>query len=114
MATDRDVTVPDPEHPRIVADDLFNGEPRVSGRRISVLNVYERVRDGDGAMAPEEFAETFRIEVTDVYHALAYYYAHREEMARHREARTRESEELHERITRDRPAGIDPTPGANE
>ena len=114
MATDRSATVPDPEHPRIVADELFDGEPRVSDRRISVLDVYDRLRDGADDMTPEEFAETFRIEVADVYHALAYYHAHTEEMTRHREARTCASEELRERIAQDRPADIDPPPHMNE
>lgn len=45
MATDRDVDVPDPEHPRIVADDTFGGEPRIRSRRITVLDVYEAADD---------------------------------------------------------------------
>jgi len=100
--------VPDPDHPRIVADELFGGEPRVRGRRITVLDVYEQVRDGDGELSPEEFAETFELSMADVYAALAYYHAHEEEMEDHRAARQRASVDLRERIRRERPAGVDP------
>lgn len=109
MATDRDVDVPDPEHPRIVADERFGGEPRIVGRRITVLDVYDQVEEGAGDMTSEEFAETFRLDVADVYHALAYYHAHTEEMERHREERERASDALRERVKRDRPSGVYPT-----
>jgi uncharacterized protein (DUF433 family) len=98
--------VVDPEHPRIVADDLFGGEPRIRGRRITVLDVYEGVQEETGDLPPEEFAETFELSVADVYHVLAYYHSHSEEMDRHREARSRASEELHERVEQERTAGI--------
>lgn len=108
MATDREGDVPDPDHPRIVADQLFGGEPRIRGRRITVLDVYERVKDGDGEMSPDAFAETFGLSVAEVYAALAYYHAHEEEMEDHRAARERASADLREQIGRDRPAGIGP------
>jgi len=78
MATDRDADVPDPYHPRIVADEMFGGEPRIRGRRITVLDIYEQVKEGDGELSPDEFAETFQLAVVDVYAALAYYHAHEE------------------------------------
>lgn len=106
MATDRDVDVPDPDHPRIVADDSFGGEPRVRGRRITVLDVYDRVDNGD--TIPREFAETFRLDLADVYAALAYYHANEEKMERHREARKEASESLRERVARERPSGVEP------
>lgn len=109
MATDRDVEVPDREHPRIVTDERFGGEPRIAGRRITVLDVYEHVREGTGEMTPAEFAETFQLDIADVYHALAYYHDHPEEMDQHREARERASEALRERVARERPTGIEPT-----
>lgn len=108
MATDWSVNIPDPGHPHIVADEMFGGEPRIRGRRITVLDVYEQVQEGNGEKTPDEFAETFRLDVADVYHALAYYHAHMEEMARHRKANEQASKELRERIEHDRPAGIDP------
>lgn len=109
MATDRDVDVPDPEHPRIVADERFGGEPRIDGRRITVLDVYEQVEAGAGDMTAEAFAEQFRLDVADVYHALAYYYAHPEEMERHRDERERASEVLRERVEQNRPSGVEPS-----
>lgn len=102
MATDRDVDVPDPEHPRIVADDTFGGEPRIRGRRITVLDVYEAADD------PETFAHTFDLDLTDVHAALAYYYAHEAEMERHRRARERASKNLRARVEATRPPGVDP------
>lgn len=108
MATDGDVDVPDSEHPHIVADEMFGGEPRIRERRITVLDVYEQVQEGNGEMTPGEFAEMFRLGVADVYHALAYYHAHTGEMARHRDTQERASRELRERITHDRPSDINP------
>lgn len=109
MAADRDAAVVDPDHPRIVADDLLDGEPRVRGRRITVLDVHEQVQEGTGDLSPGEFAETFQLSVADVYHALAYYHAHTEEMVHQQERRAQASDDLHERIAEERPAGINPS-----
>lgn len=108
MATDRDTNVPDPDHPRIVAGEMFGGEPHIKERRITVLDVYEQVKAGEGELSPDEFAETFELSVADVYAALAYYYAHEEEMEHHRGAREQASAELRKRVADDRPAGISP------
>ena len=108
MAANRDASVVDPDHPRIVADDLFDGEPRIQGRQISVLDVYDQVQEGTGDLTPREFAEMFQLSVADVYHALAYYHSHTEEMVRQQEMRVRASEDLKDRVEQDRPAGIDP------
>lgn len=105
MATNQDV--PDPEHPRIVVDDMLGGEPRIAGRRISVLDVYDQVEEGAGEMTTDEFAETFRLDLADVYHALAYYHAHSNEMERHREARDQALADLRERVAKDRPPGVE-------
>jgi uncharacterized protein (DUF433 family) len=110
MATERDADVPDPDHPRIVADERFGGRPRLRGRRITVLDVYEGVTEGEGDLTPEEFAETFRLPVSDVYRALAYYHDHREEMERQREARDRTAGEVRARIAESRPDSIEPDP----
>ncbi len=109
MATDRDVDVPDPDHPRIVVDARFGGEPHIHGRRITVLDVYERVQEGEGELPPPAFADQFDLPVADVYSALAYYHAHPDEMDRHRRARSTSSEALKEEIARERPPDIDPT-----
>ena len=58
MATDREVDVHDPDHPRIVVDDRFGGQPHLRGRRITVLDVYEQVREGIGDLSPAEFADS--------------------------------------------------------
>lgn len=106
MASESEAEVPDPDNPHVVADDSFGGEPRLRGRRITVLDVYDRVETG--GMAPDEFAETFRLDVADVYHALAYYHDHPEEMASHREARGQAAEEVRREIRRSRPDHVDP------
>lgn len=108
MATDRDADVPDPDHPRIVADDRFSGEPRIRGRRITVLDVYEQVTEGDGDLAPREFAEKFSLPVADVYAALAYYHANTDEIEQYRTERESASESLRERAARDRPSSVEP------
>jgi len=61
-------------------DSSIHDEPHVSGRRITVRFVHERVEDGD--LRPREFAERYDLDLADVYHALAYYHDHPEEMAR--------------------------------
>lgn len=108
MATDREAEVPDPDHPQIVRDHTFGGEPRIRGRRITVLDVYEQVQEGAGRMTPEEFSDTFRLDVAAVYAALAYYHSHEEEMERYRQARSRASENLRARVDANRPSGTSP------
>lgn len=108
MATDRDADVPDPDHPRIVADDHFGGEPRIRGRRITVIDVYEQVTEGNGDLTPHEFAETFSLPVADVYAALAYYHANTEEIDEFRAERESASESLRERAAQDRPSSVEP------
>lgn len=108
MATDRNVDVPDPDHPRIVVDDSFGGEPRIQDRRITVLDVYDGVQEGSGDLSPTAFADKFRLNVADVYVALAYYHAHRDEMDRHRVAREEASSDLQERVRRNRSDDIHP------
>lgn len=108
MATDRDADVPDPDHPRIIADDRFGGEPRIRGRRITVLDVYEQVTGGDGDQTPHEFAEKFSLPVADVYAALAYYHANTEEIEQYRTERKSASESLREQAAHDRPASVEP------
>jgi uncharacterized protein (DUF433 family) len=61
---------------RIVQD--VHDEPHIEGSRITVRHVYERVR-GRG-LRPETVAERYTLDIADVYHALAYYYEHPEEM----------------------------------
>ena len=53
-------------------------EPLIEGSRITVRHVYERVH-GRG-LRPETVAERYNLDIADVYHALAYYHEHPEEM----------------------------------
>lgn len=85
-----------------INQDLMD-EPHIAGRRISVLQIYDLVKGrGDD---PEEVAETFDLELADVYHALAYYFDNRKEMEAIREQRRA----LYESIEIDRPSGVNPS-----
>lgn len=105
MATDRDVEVPDPDHPRIVIDDLVGGEPHVRGRRLTVLDIFESATLDD----PTTVAARFDIDVADVYAALAYYHAHEDEMDRLRRKRAEASDDIRQQVHRDRPPGVEPS-----
>jgi ABC-type transporter MlaC component len=59
-------------------------------------------------MTPEAFAETYRLPVANVYHALAYYDDHPEEMERHREARERTAGAVRAEIRKGRPVDVNP------
>lgn len=61
---------------RIVRE--VHDEPHIRGSRITVRLVYERVH-GRGLL-PETVAERHNLDIADVYHALAYYHDHPEEM----------------------------------
>lgn len=77
-------------------------EPHIAGRRISVLQIHDLVQGrGD---RPEAVAETFDLNIADVYRALAYYYDHADEMESIREARRR----AYEAIEVDRPPDVEP------
>lgn len=68
-------------------EDVLGGDPRIDGRRISVLQVADMVREGEHS--PEYVADQLELTLAEVYTALAYYYEHPEEMdavrERHRE-----------------------------
>ena len=61
---------------RIVQE--VHDEPHIEGSRITVRHVYERVH-GRG-LRPETVAERYNLDIADVYHALAYYHEHPEQM----------------------------------
>lgn len=90
--------------PRI-AEDLLD-EPHIEGRRISVLQIHDRVKEFGAD--PEAAAEEFDLDVADVYHALAYYYEHREDMETVRERRDREVDEIRDEVAERRPDGVSP------
>lgn len=79
--------------------DVMGGEPRLEGRRISVRQIVELVLDGGNA--PADVADQLDVPLSDVHLALAYHYAHPEEMAAVREAH-------YERMQEAREQAIDP------
>ena len=63
-------------------------EPHIEGSRITVRWIYARVHER--GLRPETVADRHNLDIADVYHALAYYHDHPDEMAdvekRHQEA----------------------------
>lgn len=58
--------------------EVLDGKPCIAGRRIAVEHVavwHERL-----GQSVDEIASTYELELADVYAALAYYFAHREEI----------------------------------
>ncbi|NEU57244.1 DUF433 domain-containing protein [Halorussus sp. MSC15.2] len=77
---------------RIVkTDDVMGGQPRIEGRRISVLQIYEWVNEE--GMSPEAVSSEFGVELADVHLALSYYYDNVAEMEDWRERRKTRIEE---------------------
>ena len=76
----------------IVSDqDTRSGSPRIEGTRITVLDVKRRVVDNDED--PHVVAGEYDLAVSEVFHALSYYYDQREEFqARERDAARRQRE----------------------
>ncbi|MCH7660946.1 MAG: DUF433 domain-containing protein [Euryarchaeota archaeon] len=62
----------------VTTEDVLGGEPRIEGRRISVLHIYERV-EGRG-LKPRTVAARHGLDVADVYRALAYYHENPDEI----------------------------------
>lgn len=88
-----------------IAEELLD-EPHVAGRRVSVLQLRDRVEEvGE---LPKEVAEAYNLDVAAVYQALAYYHTHTEEMEAHRDRREREAEAVREKIAAERPDGVTP------
>ena len=69
----------------IVSDEgVLDGEPRIEGRRIGVLQVHEEVEED---VSPRAFADQYGLAVATVSRALAYYHEHPAEMRGVRERR---------------------------
>jgi len=70
----------------IVSDEsIMGGQPRIEGRRISVLQIVEWIHEE--GMAPETVAAEFDLDMADIYRALTYYYDHIDEMSEWRDRR---------------------------
>jgi len=80
---------------RIVRE--VHDEPHIKGSRVSVRHIYQRVH-GRG-LRPETVADRLNLGIADVYHALAYYHDHPDEMAEVEERREQAMQKAEERTT---------------
>ena len=62
---------------RIVRE--VHDEPHIKGSRITVRHIYHRVHER--GLLPQTVADRHNLDIADVYHALAYYHDHPDEMA---------------------------------
>jgi uncharacterized protein (DUF433 family) len=96
--------LPDDAYPRIVCDLMQ--VPHVRGRRVSVLDIYERV-EGRGLRA-RTVADRFDIHIAAVYQALAYYHDHPERMTEIRRTREEIMEGVREAAAEKHPPSVNP------
>jgi uncharacterized protein (DUF433 family) len=66
-------------------DSELHDEPHIEGRRITVRFIRNRVEDA--GVEPHAIADRHDLDIAEVYHALAYYHDHPEEMAAVEQAR---------------------------
>lgn len=77
----------------VSTEGTLGGEPRLDGRRISVVQIADMVRDGE---SPEFVADQLDISLAEVHTALAYFYEHTEEMRDIRDRHRKLEERLEE------------------
>jgi uncharacterized protein (DUF433 family) len=80
--------------------DVCGGKPRIAGHRITVQNIaiwHDRL-----GRSADEIASEYDLELADIYAALAYYFAHREEIDRS----IRESEAFVQELRRQTPSKL--------
>lgn len=83
----------------IVSDaSIRSGDPRIGGTRITVFDIHRRVIDNDED--PHVVAGEYGLSLADLFHALAYYYDHRDELAE-RERETGAARRTGERQTQE-------------
>lgn len=78
-------------------EGVLGGEPRLDGRRVSVLQVAERIVTH--GQEPEHVADQLDISLAEVHRALAYYYDHVDEMNEIRDRHRKLEAELEEAAT---------------
>jgi uncharacterized protein (DUF433 family) len=61
-------------------DSSIHDEPHIEGSRITVRSIHAWV--DEGGLDPETVADRYALDIAAVYHALAYYHEHPEEMRR--------------------------------
>ena len=82
------------EHPHIVRlENVCGGEPVVDGLRVTVRHVVTLHQHGESIL---EIAEALGITEAQVFHALSYFFDHREEIL----ALIAQEEQAHARFTR--------------
>ncbi len=82
------------EHPHIVRlEGVCGGEPVIDGLRVTVRHVVALHRHGEMIL---EIAETLGITEAQVFHALSYFFDHREEIL----ALIAQEEQAHARFSR--------------
>lgn len=79
----------------VKTEEVMGGQPRLDGRRISVLQIVELIHE-EGA-EPEYVSTEFELDLADVYRALTYYYDNVEEMVEWRERRDERIRQSRER-----------------
>jgi uncharacterized protein (DUF433 family) len=75
----------------------IHDEPHIRGRRITVSYIHSRIEDR--GLRPETVADRHGLSLSEVYHALAYYHDHPEEMAEVQEQREKAAELAREETT---------------
>lgn len=80
---------------RIVRE--VHDEPHIKESRITVRWIYARVHER--GLRPETVAERHGLDIADVYHALAYYHDHPDEMTAVEQRRREALAEAEERTT---------------
>ena len=75
----------------VSTDGVMGGQPRIEGRRISVVQIVEWIQEE--GMEPETVTTEFDLDLADVYRALTYYYDNVDELRTYRERRERRRRE---------------------
>ena len=96
--------MPEQTERRIVQEMM--DEPHVKGRRISVLQLRDRVEER--GLEPRTVASRYELDVADVYRALAYYHEHPEEMQQIRERHEEIYETVEQEAREHRPDDVTP------
>jgi len=79
---------------------ICGGKPRIDGHRITVQNIaiwHDRL-----GRSADEIASEYDLELADIYAALAYYFAHREEI----DASVRERRAFVEQLRQETPSKL--------
>jgi uncharacterized protein (DUF433 family) len=69
----------------VTTADVMGGEPRIDGRRITVLQITDLVEGSK--MSAQAVADRYNLDIADVYQALVHYHEHPSEMAELRRER---------------------------